>query len=324
VARTGADEFYLVTLAIQPAKVADQLRRVAGAMGIPASECAIEDVTEANAVVAVNGPKSRELLAQLTDSALDNDAFPPGTAQPMTVAGVELMALRVSFAGELGWELHCPANEVGRLHAALAVAGSAHGLQPAGYFALLNSLRVEKGFVHYGGDVSETETPLEVGMAFACKLKDSQPDFVGKAAILAQRKEGWRKRLVSVKLAGDADVSLYGHEEELLYRNGELVGSMTSGGFSHTLGCAIGMGLLRGPPKVPLDWIREGSYEVEVPVRAEGGAVELRRFPAEVSTKCLVDPKGARVRGEHSDVTTTPKAEAGEPQVSAPSAEARH
>mmetsp|Transcript_32574 Transcript_32574/g.82059 ORF Transcript_32574/g.82059 Transcript_32574/m.82059 type:complete len:941 (-) Transcript_32574:76-2898(-) len=324
VARTGPDEFYAVTLTIQPAKVADQLRRVATGMGIPASDCVIEDVTEANAVMAVNGPKSREILAQLTDSALDNTAFPPGTVQRMTVAGVELMALRVSFAGELGWELHCPALEASRIHAALSEVGGVHGLQPAGYFALLNSLRVEKGFIHYGADVSEAETPLEAGLAFACKLKEDQPDFLGKAAILEQRKEGWRKRLVSLKLASNADVSLFGHEEELLYRNGELVGSVTSGGFSHTMDRAIGLGLVRGPPKVPLDWIRSGSYEVEVPVRRAGGAVEIQRFPVEVSTKCLVDAQGARVRGEHA--VATPTAEARQqpmPCAEAPRAEAR-
>jgi len=100
-----------------------------------------------------------------------------------------------------------------------------------------------------------------------------------------------------VRLAADADVSLFGHEQELLYRNGELVGTLTTGAYSHTLGCVIGLGFVHGPPKVPQGWLGAGAYEVQAPIRNESGAVELRRFPVEVTTKCLVDPKGMRVRG---------------------------
>lgn len=298
VTRTAKDEFYLVTLANQPAKVADQVRRVAEQMNICPEAFSLRDVTEESAVLALNGPRSREILAPLTDTPIDNGAFPPGSAQRMTIGGVDLLALRVSFAGELGWELHCSAGEAAKLHAALAASTGADGLQPAGYFALLNSLRVEKGFVHYGADISMTETPLEVGLAFTCKIKEGAADFVGKAAILEQRKLGWNKRLVSVQVLGDASVSLFGHEEELLYRGGELVGALTSGGFSHTLGCPIGLGFVHGPSKVPLAWLKSGSFEVEAPVRTASGDVELRRFPVAVSTKCLVDPNGDRVRGE--------------------------
>jgi 4-methylaminobutanoate oxidase (formaldehyde-forming) len=205
--------------------------------------------------------------------------------------------LRVSFAGELGWELHCPAERASDLFSALA---QADGVVPAGYFALLNSLRVEKGFVHYGGEITPAETPLEAGLGFACKLKAGQPDFVGKAAILSQRSKGWRKRLVSVQVNQGADVSLFGHDEELIYRDGLLVGALTSGGYSHTLECAIGLGFVHGPSKVPQDWLGAGTYELEVPVRNTEGCVELRRFPATVSTKCLVDPRGDRVRGTYS------------------------
>lgn len=299
VARLGHDEFYVVTLSNQPAMVANHITRVAADLGIAASACVIEDISEAKAVLAVNGPRSRDILAPLADAPLANEAFPPGTARLLAVAGVPLLALRVSFAGELGWELHCPAESAAQLYAALLEAGGPLGMVPAGYFALLNSLRVEKSFVHYGAEVSLTETPLEAGLAFACKLKPGQPDFVGKAALLAQQKVGWRKRLVSVQVPAGVDVSLFGHEQELLYRDGELVGALTSGGYSHTLGCAIGLGYVRGPPKVPQDWMKAGTYEVEVPVRTEGGDVALQRVPVTVSIKCLVDPRGERVRGEY-------------------------
>jgi len=257
------------------------------------------DETADRSVLAVNGPNSRALLSPLTDQPLDNESFSPSTAQQLRIGGVDAIALRVSFAGELGWEFHVKNEETTKLYDVLVEAGKAHGLVNAGTNALLNSLRTEKSFVHYGGDVSMSETPLECGLTFACKIKPEQPDFLGKAALLEQRQAGWTKRLVSVKAAVDAnDLSLWGHEEELLYRNGELVGAMTSGCYSHFLNCPIGLGFINGPPKVPLKWIKEGNYEVETTARDKNGGVVIRRFPVEVSTKCVVDPEGVRVRGE--------------------------
>jgi len=213
------------------------------------------------------------------------------------MAGLDVLALRMSFAGELGWEMHFDAAGAPKLYKALMSAGSEHGMIPAGLMGLLNSLRVEKGFVHYGGEVAPSLTPLEAGLAFACKLKPEQPDFIGKAAILAKRAEGITERLVNVKARAGENMSLWGHEGERLYRDGEPVGLMTTGGYSHTLGCAIGQGFLSGPAKMPVKWIQAGSYEVEVPVQ-EDGVCHLRRFPVEVSTKCLVDPAFERVLGE--------------------------
>jgi 4-methylaminobutanoate oxidase (formaldehyde-forming) len=298
VARLSTDEFYVVTLAVQPGKVADQLKLIAGQLlASPSSDCIISDVTESRAVLALNGPRSREILRNICENALDNESFPPGTSQDISVSGMNMLALRVSFAGELGWELHCDAKDAKSLYRSLMEAGSSHGMVPAAYNALLNSLRVEKGFVHYGGEIGLTETPLEAGLAFACKLKPEQPDFVGKAALIEQRKVGWTKRLVSVQAHHDVDFTLWGHEQELLYRNGELVGSMTSGAYSHTLGRNIGLGYVRGPPKVPKKWLETGDYEVEVPVRISG-ELTLRRFPVQISTCCLVDPEGKRIRGD--------------------------
>lgn len=272
-------------------------------------------MTEAHAVIAINGPNSREILEPLLDdqvsreTLLNNDVFPPGTSKRMRVAGVDVLALRVSFAGEYGWELHHPWAQAPHLLDRLLAVGELHGLRAGGYFALLNSLRMEKAFVHYGADVSLTETPLEAGLAFACKLKVGSADFVGKDAILARREAGITKRLVSVRgpegeaTATDGGVSFWGHEQELLYRDGDLVGKLTSGGHSYTLGCAMGLAHIRGPPKVPKQWIESGSYEVELPVRLPDSRVVLRRVPVELSTKCLVDPKGDRVREPHGVVT---------------------
>jgi 4-methylaminobutanoate oxidase (formaldehyde-forming) len=247
-------------------------------------------------MLALNGPQARNILKDLCDDPLDNESFPPYTARYVRIAGLEVLALRMSFAGELGWELHGNAAEAPLLYKALMDSGRKHGLVPAGVMGLLNSLRTEKGFVHYGGEINPAVTPLEVGLAFACKLKADQPDFIGKTAVLAQREKGWSKRLVSVRGRASDAISLWGHEQELLYRDGEVVGALTSGGHSHTLGCAIGLAFVHGPPKVPVKWLKAGSYEVEVPVREEG-EVRLKRFPVEVSTRCLVDPEGKRVLG---------------------------
>jgi len=247
VTRLGLNEFYVTTIAIQPGKVAEQLHHIATDLSASGG-CVVEDITEAKAMLAINGPQSRNILKTLCQAPLDNDSFPPYTSQDIHVAGTEVLALRVSFAGELGWELHV--------------------------------------------------TPLEAGLAFACKLKPDQPDFIGKAAILAQRVQGWRKRLVSVMMSPGEEVSLWGHEQELLYRDGELVGNLASGTYSHTLGRQIALGFVHGPPKVPAKWLQSGSYELEVPIRADG-KVCLRRFPVEISTRCLVDPEGARVLGKH-------------------------
>lgn len=298
VSRVGPEEFYLVTLANQPAKVADHIANNLCNVRASADSCKIIDETADRSVLAINGPNSRALLSELVDTPLDNDSFAPSTVQQLRIAGVEATALRVSFAGELGWELHVPNEHAPKVYDALLGTGDAHGLVHGGTFALLNSLRTEKSFIHYGADVSMAETPLEAGLAFACKLKPEQPNFIGKDALVEQRQRGWTKRLVSVKAPNDPDLSLWGHEEELLFRNGELVGALTSGCYSHFLGCPIGLGFIRGPAKVPLKWLQEGTYEVEATTRDKDGNVAIRRFPVEVSTKSLVDPAGQRVRGQ--------------------------
>lgn len=149
-----------------------------------------------------------------------------------------------------------------------------------------------------GADVALTESPLEAGLGFACKLKDSQSDFEGKAAIVAQKQAGVHKRLVSVSARDNSrEFSLFGHEQELLYRDGELVGALTSGAYSHTLDRAIGLGYVHRDTKMTNKWLNEGKYEVEVTTRDGHSNVGVQRFPVDVSLKCLVDPVGERVRG---------------------------
>jgi len=221
------------------------------------------------------------------------------------VAGIEVLALRISFAGELGWELHCSSQKAAQLYDALMSAEVF--VIPAGAFALLNTLRLEKGYMHIGADVSPTETPVEAGLAFACKLSPNASDFIGKAALLEQKQRGISKRLVHFHVkktpeTSNLDFSLWGHEQELIYRNGELVGAVTSGGYSHFMACDFGMAYVSGPLRVPQDWLRTGDFEVEVFIRNADAptGVETKRLPIEVSTKCLVDPKGSQLRGDYS------------------------
>lgn len=295
VVRVAEDEFYLVTVSAQPAVFADHLDRYLQGVSV-------EEVTEDHAVIAVMGPESLGVLQGLDGgAAFDNERFPILQGRTLQLEGEDVLALRVSFVGELGWELHCPASIAPRLYDAVFESASRLGVEcgDVGAYALLECLRTEKMFLHYGHDISQQHTPLEAGGAFAVKLK-TEVDFLGRDALAAQRVAGIKRRLVSVELE-DSSASLWGgHGSELIYRDGQVCGFLTSGGYSHTLGKPIGLGYVEGD-KVTKQWIEAGTYEIGVTARSAGG-VQIQRFPARVSMKALVDPKGQRFRGIYESV----------------------
>eukprot|EP00929_Paragymnodinium_shiwhaense_P105390 TRINITY_DN7037_c0_g1_i2.p1 TRINITY_DN7037_c0_g1~~TRINITY_DN7037_c0_g1_i2.p1 ORF type:complete len:939 (+),score=185.39 TRINITY_DN7037_c0_g1_i2:138-2954(+) len=310
VARTAADEYYLVTIATQPLAVYDHLDRHTKKAGDAPLEARVVDGTCDRGVLAVMGPNSRKLLEPLVEpGALEDEVFPPYGAKPLRVSGVDCLALRVSFAGELGWELHAPSEQCSSLHEKLfqASADTEAGLVNAGSMALLESLRLEKGFIHYGHEVSQDQTPYDVGLGFAVDLKKPVP-FVGQQA-LAKAKEGRAaapevSRMVIVTMPGASKQDAgWGHGAETLLRDGQPAGYLTSAGYSFALGCPIGMGFVKGPAStLTAKELQKSQFEVEQPyLGRDGQPGGFKRLEAKASLRAPFDPKGSRMRGDYSD-----------------------
>lgn len=251
--RSGADVFYIVSSTAQAVRDADWIRRHMP----PDSDAQLTDVTAGLGVVSVMGPNAPALLATLTDADLSDAAFPFGTAREITVGGIAAHALRVSYVGEVGWELHAPFHATAALHDAIVRAGGAFEIGRAGVYAI-NAMRLEKGYRAWGHDLSPDETPLEAGLGFAV---DWNTDFIGREALLAQRNDGVRKRLVSL-VADDSRATLWGNEP--VFRDGELTGYTTSAAFGPTLGRAVALAYVRNPDHsaVSLSALRASRYEI--------------------------------------------------------------
>lgn len=220
----------------------------------------ITDVTEKWAVLGVMGPSSRDVLGMLSSADLSDEAFPFLTAQEIEVAGVACRALRVTYVGELGWELQIPWDRAGEVYDALHAAAGTELLCDAGYYAI-NSLRLEMGYRQWGGDIGYGDTPLEAGLSFAVAW-DKAASFRGREALLRQREEGPpERRLVSIVL-DDPGPMLWGGER--LFRNGEVAGYTTSGAYGHSVGAAVGLGWVRlaGEP-VTEDLLAASAFEVD-------------------------------------------------------------
>ncbi len=243
----------------------------------------LADVTEANSVLSLMGPAAREVLATVCDADLSNEAFPFGAVRQIAVAGAKVTALRITYVGELGWELHLPVEAAPRVYDALMAAGAAHGIVNAGYRAI-ESLRLEKGYRAWGADIGPDHTPLEAGLGWAVKLSSNVP-FLGRDAVAAQRAAGVKKLLAGFTVA-EPDVVLLGRET--IYRNGERVGWLTSGGWGYTVARSIGYGYVRNMAGVDRDYVLSGTYELEV---------ATERVPCEVFLEPLYDPRMARVKG---------------------------
>lgn len=277
VARTAEDECYVVTGTGFATHDFDWIAR-----NIPAGANAqLVDVTSGSSVLALMGPASREILQAVTDADVSDAAFPFGTMRRIGVAGCELMALRITYVGELGYELHLPVEFAAGVYEALMAAGRPLGLVNAGYRAI-ESCRLEKGYRAWGSDIGPDHTPIEAGMGWAVKDR-SGVDFLGREAITAQRSGGVRKRLAG--FTTDPSVVLLGRET--IYRDGERVGWLSSAGFGYTIDRSIGYGYVRHPDGVTAGFVTSGTYELEV---------ATERVPCEVSLQPFHDPKGERVR----------------------------
>jgi 4-methylaminobutanoate oxidase (formaldehyde-forming) len=287
VARAGDEFFYLTTgtaflthdLAYITRSIPEGLR----------SGVAVQDMTDTYGVLGLMGPKSRVILEQAVDPAvtpvseLSNENFPFATCKPIRIAGVDVLALRITFVGELGWELHVPTFGMKQVYTALMEAGEECSIQVhnAGYRAI-ESLRLEKGYRVWSGEIGPDYTPLEAGLGWAVKFKSGLP-FRGRDALLAQKAKPLTKLLACFTAAPDVIL----HGRETIYRNGERVGWLATGGFGYTVDKSIGYGYVRNPAGLNRDWVLQGDYTLEV-------ATEL--VPCKVHLEPLYDPKNLKVK----------------------------
>jgi 4-methylaminobutanoate oxidase (formaldehyde-forming) len=278
VTRLHEDRFMVVTSAASQTRDLAWLKR-----HLPDDARArVTDVTSAFAVIGIMGPRSRELLARLTPADLSNEAFPFGTWREIELGYALVRAQRTSYAGELGYELYVPSEFAAPVLDVILEEGARSGLRLAGFHAL-DSLRLEKGFRHIGHDVGGEDTPLEAGLAFAVAFDKAIP-FIGRDALAERRGKIPKRRLVQFKLR-DPEPLLF-HDEPIVM-DGERIGLLTSGSYGHTVGAAIGMGWVRHPGGVSLDFLRTARFEIEI---------ATERYPGEASLAPWYDPDGRRMR----------------------------
>ncbi len=279
VGRLSATEFYIVTGTGFATHDFDWIAR-----SIPSAlDARLVDVTSAYAVLAVMGPRSRDLLQGLTDGDLSNAALPFGRMTRLPIAGADVLALRVTYVGELGYELHIPVEFAAAVYDRLMHAGDAFGITNAGYRAI-ESLRLEKGYRAWGSDIGPDHSPLVAGLGWAVKTKTAQP-FQGRTALEAQSAKPLPRLFAGFTTA--PDIVLLGRET--IFRDGQQVGWLSSGGFGYTVGQSIGYGYVRNLERgVDRQWVLSGRYELEV---------ATTRVPAQITLEPLYDPRGLKIKG---------------------------
>jgi glycine cleavage system T protein len=235
----------------------------------------VRDVTEDLGCLSLWGPNARQVLQAVSASDVSNDAFPYMTAQRINLNGMNIWAQRVSYAGELGWELYISPEHAVKVWDAIMEAGAEFGIQPAGYKAL-ESLRIEKGYLYWSSDITPVDNPFEAGLGFCVDL--DKGDFIGRDALVKIREQGVRRKLCAITM--DAGCNLYGGES--VYLQGRIIDRVRSGAYGYSIGKDIGLLYL------PIEHATEGR-ELQVEVFGE-------RLPAQVAMTPLVDPRGERLR----------------------------
>ena len=280
VTRTGVDEFFIVSSAATTERDKDHIRR-----NLPAgARASLVDVTSAYAVFGVMGPNSRALLSAMTTADLSDDAFPFGTSQQISLGYATVRATRITYVGELGWELYVPAEFAVGVYEDLMRPGEDYGVGRGGYYAI-ESMRLEKGYRAFGRELTPSENPVEAGLLFACKLK-TDIAFLGRAAVEKARAEGPRRKLVGFSV-DRPEAMLWGGE--LVLRDGAVAGQVTSAAWGETVGGCVGLAYLRAADNsvIDADWVRAGGYQVNV-----GGQL----YPISVSLKPIYDPTSTKIR----------------------------
>jgi glycine cleavage system T protein len=278
VTRIAEESFMVVTSFSSAVRDFNRLQRL-----IPGDAHAIlTDVGSGMAMIGLMGPNSRDLLQSLTASDLSHEAFPFATSKEIELGYAMVRASRITYVGELGWELYIPAEFATGVYDTLVQAGADFNLQNVGMHAM-NSLRMEKAYRHWGHDIADEDTPVEAGLGFAVAW-DKPGGFIGKEALEEQRQNGVTKRLVQFAL-DDPEPLLYHNEP--IWRGDAIVGHITSGMFGHALGKSLGMGYVEDDGGVDEEFVNSGVYEIEV---------ACERFPATASLRPFYDPKSERIK----------------------------
>jgi glycine cleavage system aminomethyltransferase T/glycine/D-amino acid oxidase-like deaminating enzyme len=279
VTRLAKDQFLILTADGTITAVQAWIRRHIP----PDAHVFVTNITSAYSVLNVQGPKSRDFLSSVSQADMSHDAFPFLTMQEIDIGYALVNALRVTYVGELGWELYIPTEFSLHVFDTLVEAGKDFGLKHIGLQAL-DTLRLEKAYRDYGGDIDNTDTPLEVGLGHFVKF-DKPGGFIGRDALLRLKESGYRYRMVQFLLEDPEPLLHYG---EIIYRDGVSVGNIMAGGYGHTLGASVGVGPVNkeGEP-VTVDYIKSGAYEIDI-----AGV----RYPAKASLRPMYDPKLKRVR----------------------------
>lgn len=244
----------------------------------------VTDMTSAYAQINIQGPKSRALLQTLTTADLSNEAFPFRCAREIDMGYARVLCIRITYLGELGYELYVPAEQAVHVYDLLVAAGEPFGLRHAGLKALA-SLRMEKGYRDYGHDIDNTDDPFEVGLGFAVDLK-KPGGFVGKEAVVAKKGQGALTRRLLQVLVKDPNPLLF--HAEVVRRNGMPVGYVRAGSYGFSLGGAVGLFMLEAGEPVTADFIARGSWEIDI-----AGTL----YPAEVSLRPFYDPEMRKIKG---------------------------
>jgi 4-methylaminobutanoate oxidase (formaldehyde-forming) len=243
----------------------------------------ITDVTAGITQINIHGPKARDLMQKVSFADLSNHAFPFMSAREIDVGYFNVLAMRVTYVGELGWELHVPALHAVQVYDLLSEAGKEFGLRNAG-MQTLSSLRLEKAYRDFGVDVDNTDNPIEAGLGFAVKL-DKPGGFIGRDALAKIITAGIPKNRMLQFLLQDPNPLLYGNE--LIYLDGEEVGHLQVGGYGHTLGGAVGIGFVKIDQPLYAAIVNSGNWEIDV---------AGKRIKATASLKSLLDSGMERVK----------------------------
>lgn len=278
VTRLAEDEFLVLS---GPATV---LRDLAHLKQNIASKdfCTVADITGSLAMLAVMGPNSRALLQSLTDCDLSNDAFAFGSSREIDLGMGYVRATRLTYVGELGWELLIPTDIARHIHSTITNAGAEFGLVPAGYYAM-GSLRLEKAYRSWGHDISSADDPISAGLAFGVAW-DKEGGFIGLDELTKIRENGTNRRLMQFLLNNPEPILLH---DEPIYRDGILVGRVESAQYGHTLGGSVALSWITAPDIESDDWFKAGTYEIQIPGR---------RISATASLRPLHDPKSERIK----------------------------